>query len=253
MEVKKNCAYNGDAKPLTNSTGLAILNRWCPHLVNNNPDVLTCCDSEQVRKTVKNIIFFIIIQSHLILFSISTSIQLDNLNKGVLIASNFLARCPSCMTSFVQHICDMTCRVNNSEFVKVVDTKINPQTNKTYIDGIDFHISSKYTKGTYDSCKNVFIPSTGQKALDLMCGHWGSSLCDDEKWFTFMGDKNTPNVPFQINYKFHNSTEPINNIKPLIASVVPCNESFVSPTRHNFLWNFISDFVYRVKNQLVRV
>lgn len=48
--LKKNCAYNGEAKPLTNSTGLAILNRWCPHLVNNNPDVLTCCDSEQVRK-----------------------------------------------------------------------------------------------------------------------------------------------------------------------------------------------------------
>lgn len=49
MDEKKNCAYNGEAKSLINSTGTAILNRWCPHLVNDNPDVLTCCDSEQVR------------------------------------------------------------------------------------------------------------------------------------------------------------------------------------------------------------
>lgn len=146
----------------------------------------------------------------------------------MLIASNFLARCPSCMTSFVQHICDMTCSVHHSQFIKVVDTKVNPETNKTFIDGIDFHISSTYTKGTYESCKNVFIPSTGQKALDLMCGHWGSASCNDERWFTFMGDKDTPNVPFPINYMFHNSSNPIDGIIPLNATVVPCNESYVS-------------------------
>jgi hypothetical protein len=68
MDVKKNCAYNGDAKPMTNSTGLAILNRWCPHLINNNPDVLTCCDSEQVRTILLRILLMNIQNSYLFYF-----------------------------------------------------------------------------------------------------------------------------------------------------------------------------------------
>lgn len=47
-ELKQNCAYNGTAKPLTDATGLGILKQWCPHLISNDKDVLTCCDTDQV-------------------------------------------------------------------------------------------------------------------------------------------------------------------------------------------------------------
>lgn len=153
------------------------------------------------------------------------------------------------MTSFLQHICDMTCGSHHSEFINVVDTKVNPTTNKTFITEIDFHIASTYTKGTYESCKNILVPSTGQKALDLMCGHWGSNACNDERWFSFMGDRNTPYVPFPINYIFHNSST-TNDIKPLNATVVPCNESHVSS--HVYFLRFVNpSIIFRVLNRVI--
>lgn len=35
--------------------------------------------------------------------------------------------------------------------------------------------------GTYDSCKQVSVPSTSRLALDLMCGEWGASRCSPKK------------------------------------------------------------------------
>lgn len=57
------------------------------------------------------------------------------------------------------------------------------------------------------------------------CGPWASSACTDEKWFEFMGDKDTPNVPFPINYKFHNVSDVVDNFTPFNGRVIPCNES----------------------------
>lgn len=146
------------------------------------------------------------------------------LSNGLQIAHGLLGRCPSCMTSFTQHICDMTCGVHHSKFIDVIETKINPENNRSYVSAVDFHISKEYTQGTYSSCRNVIVPATGQKALDLMCGSWTSSKCTDERWFEFMGDKDTPNVPFPINYKFHNSSD-VDKFTPFNGRFVPCNES----------------------------
>lgn len=131
------------------------------------------------------------------------------------------------MTTFTQHICDMTCGIHQSDFIEVLHTNISEQTQKPYISEIKFHITKKYTIGTFGSCRNVFVPSTGQRALDLMCGNWGSKDCTDERWFKYMGDRInfTPNVPFQINYAFHNTNATVDGFTPLNARVVPCNES----------------------------
>ncbi|GLH02513.1 Uncharacterized protein GBIM_08525, partial [Gryllus bimaculatus] len=55
-------------------------------------------------------------------------------------------------------------------------------------------------EGTFNSCINVQMPSTGHQALDMMCGNYEAAKCDYVKWFSFMGHENTPLVPFPINY-----------------------------------------------------
>lgn len=91
---------------------------------------------------------------------------------------------------------------------------------------IDVHITEKYTGGTYNSCKNVQFPSTGQLALDLMCGEWGAARCSATRWFGYMGNaENNAFIPFQINYRYHNSSDKMDGFKPMDPRVVPCNES----------------------------
>lgn len=78
--------------------------------------------------------------------------------------------------------------------------------------------------GTYGSCNQVSVPSTGQLALDIMCGEWGASRCSAKKWFNFMGTKEGNSfVPFQINYIAHKNNNDSTFI-PLKPRVVPCSE-----------------------------
>lgn len=68
------------------------------------------------------------------------------------------------------------------------------------------------------------MPSTGQLALDIMCGEWGASRCTPLKWFHFMGDaENNIYVPFQITYK--NTDEPIGPFIPVDPVITPCNKA----------------------------
>ncbi|CAG9824583.1 unnamed protein product [Phaedon cochleariae] len=142
--TKQNCPYNGPPKPL-NGTGIEILKRRCPDI----DPASTCCDSD----------------------------QLHTLEKNLELPDTMLGRCPSCMANFLRHICHMTCSPNQAEFMKVNSTTVNPKTNKTYISELDVYISNEYITGTFNSCIQVSVPSTGRKALDLMCGDWGASRC----------------------------------------------------------------------------
>lgn len=72
----------------------------------------------------------------------------------------------------------------------------------------------------------VSFPSSGQLALDLMCGQWSASRCSPARWFEFMGDaKNNPYVPFQITYLAQNGNQPVNGFTPLDPKITPCSEA----------------------------
>lgn len=187
-EKPKNCPYTGPPK-LLDSEGQVILKKWCPHI----KSVETCCDTR----------------------------QLESLDTNIELAANFLQRCPSCLQNLVQHICDFTCAPDQSRFMNVsaFDETADGQ---PFINGVDIHITDKYLSGTYNSCKQVFVPSAGQLALDVMCGPWGASRCSPQKWFSYMGDTNNPFVPFQINYLV--SEVPVGGFKPLDPLVTPCNK-----------------------------
>ncbi|XP_052864523.1 NPC intracellular cholesterol transporter 1 [Anopheles cruzii] len=193
------CPYNGTAKP-ADSQAKDLLKVWCSHLLTEDAsgNVNTCCDSKQVAV----------------------------LNKNVGLAANFLARCPSCMANLVRHMCDFTCSPQQASFMKVVSTEEVEPTAKEYITKIDIHITQQYLNGTFGSCSQVSVPSTGQLALDLMCGDWGASRCSPTKWFHYMGDaQNNLYVPFQIDYVAHGSAnETIDGYLPWNPRVVPCRE-----------------------------
>lgn len=100
------------------------------------------------------------------------------------------------------------------------------------MDEIDLYVTEEYLNGTYESCKNVLMPSTGQKAIDLMCGQWGAVKCSPYRWFQHMGDDKPggeERIPFQMNYKPVKSDDAIKpGIKPLNPSVIPCSQRDVS-------------------------
>lgn len=139
------------------------------------------------------------------------------------------------MNNLARHICEFTCSPVQSNFVDVIVTKVNPKDNTTYIDEIDIHITEQYLDGAFNSCKSVQFPSTGQLSLDLMCGDYGAARCSPFKWFSYMGNKETPFVPFQINYLPHDTSEKVGNFTPMNPRVVPCNESVdVSVTQSSY-------------------
>ncbi|XP_052898706.1 NPC intracellular cholesterol transporter 1 isoform X3 [Anopheles moucheti] len=215
------CPYNGTAKPI-DTKARDLIKMWCKHLLVEDAtgNINTCCDAAQMQV----------------------------LNKNVALAANFLARCPSCMANLVRHMCDFTCSPQQSSFMKVVSTEeVEPKeeneksdqpgttvapTPKEYITKIDIHITQEYLNGTFQSCNQVSVPSTGQLALDLMCGDWGASRCSAKKWFHYMGDsENNLYVPFQIDYVAHSSpNETIDGYIPWNPRIVPCNEKLDANT-----------------------
>ncbi|KAG8296957.1 hypothetical protein J6590_045800 [Homalodisca vitripennis] len=146
------------------------------------------------------------------------------MDSNIKLAANFLARCPSCLTNLLAHICDFTCAPDQSRFVNVTETAVTAL-GKTVITGIDVYISESYMSGVFNSCIQVSVPSTGNLALELMCGQWGASRCTPRKWFDYMGDPalNTY-VPFKVAYVSVPSTNAsIDGFQVLNPEIRACN------------------------------
>ncbi|XP_044740740.1 NPC intracellular cholesterol transporter 1 isoform X2 [Chrysoperla carnea] len=195
MGRMQNCVYNGPPKPLNDTNAQALLAKWCPHLIKDDGEgIKTCCDANQLT-------YF------------DTSIKL---------AENLLGRCPSCMRNLANHLCDFTCGTDQSRFMSVTETQKNA-TGGEYILAVEIFITNEYLNGAYDSCKQVSVPSTGQRALDLMCPPYGAVGCTPARWFKFMGSASADNpfVPFQITYV--NTSSPVEDFVPLDPKITPCN------------------------------
>ncbi|XP_067002483.2 NPC intracellular cholesterol transporter 1 [Anabrus simplex] len=191
----QNCLSHDPAKPLDQS-GKKMLKKWCPHFFVNSSidsDILTCCDTA----------------------------QLITLDRNIGMAAGLMKRCPSCMKNFVEHICDYTCSPKQSSFINV--TKYDGLPNHEYITAIEVYITNTYMSGTFNSCKGVSVPSTGQLAMDILCGEWGASKCTAQKWFTYLGNTTQNSfVPFEIDYVA--TDEPTKGFIPLNPEVTPCNK-----------------------------
>nr|CAI5857528.1 unnamed protein product [Callosobruchus analis] len=192
--TKQNCPYDGPGKPMNDPKGKQLLKKWCDGII--DPEGPLCCDYAQLK----------------------------SFDQSMGMPSSLLRRCPSCFVNLRRHLCMMTCAPNQSEFLKVKNTSVNPETKKTYITELDIHITDDYLWGTFNSCIQVSVPATGTKALDLMCGSWGAVRCNPTRWFAYMGDKDTYSVPFQMNY-INETKHPNNGFKPMDPPTIPCSQS----------------------------
>ena len=85
-----NCHYEGKAKKLDKEFE-HLIDEACPHLREDlEGDLTLCCSPNQLKDLVSNF----------------------------QMASNFLGRCPTCMYNFRKNFCDMTCRPDQSLFLK---------------------------------------------------------------------------------------------------------------------------------------
>lgn len=185
------CPSNTTALPL-DPAGEKLLATHCPHLLNyDGQGNRTCCNTQQ-----------------LVLF-----------DKSIEVAATILGRCPSCLHNLKRHICDFSCSPTQSTFMEVAQLKKNVT---DYISAINLYVSNDYLDDTFKSCKQVSMPSTGQLALDLMCGNWAAARCSPLRWFTFMGTPDDQYVPFQRNYL--NTTVSEDGFTPYNPPLIPCSK-----------------------------
>ncbi|XP_050509728.1 NPC intracellular cholesterol transporter 1-like isoform X1 [Diabrotica virgifera virgifera] len=187
----KNCYYDGPPKKLVDEEAIAILKKRCPDL---SPEA-TCCGPD----------------------------QLQILEQNMALPQTLLSRCPPCMENFLKTVCHMTCSPEHSRFLNVTEKRFDPETNTTYVNEIDYFMENSFMENVFGSCRQVSVPATGGKVMDLMCGDWGSAKCTALRWFSYLGNKETPMVPFQITY--HNETGPTKGFVPLNLPTVPCSKS----------------------------
>ncbi|KAE8748510.1 hypothetical protein FOCC_FOCC004805 [Frankliniella occidentalis] len=200
--MPRNCAYDGPPRALPAGEAHYLLRRWCSHLGGDEHTVETCCDLDQLR-------------------ALDTKIRM---------ASTFLDKCPACMRNFVGHFCDFNCGTNQSAFIKIQEL-VSEASGQKSVKTIDLHVTHKSLVAIYESCASVFVPATGQLAMDIICGSWGASMCSAfrsrstsglvARWFSFMGDTSNGYVPFQVNYKLSDDGV-VDGVIPLDSPTTPC-------------------------------
>lgn len=85
------CTYSGEPKPLTNQTGLDILNQLCYGVFNGSTEL--CCDTG----------------------------QLVEMSRSFAPAIAFLRRCPACLANFQRFYCHQTCSPDQAQFMAIQD------------------------------------------------------------------------------------------------------------------------------------
>ncbi|KAK0079318.1 hypothetical protein PV325_001397, partial [Microctonus aethiopoides] len=192
-----NCRYDGVAKQINNSTAEVILQCRCPHLFTETEHPHTCCDEKMIF----------------------------TMNEQMRMAEGILGRCPTCLKNLFHSICDFTCANDQSRFM--TGTRFNITKNgDEYIEELEIFIDEEYTNSTFDSCKQIVVPSTGDLAMGLACGDYSASDCTPKLWFESMGDaKSNYFVPFQINYVYE-SNDDKNYTDPLNPPTKFCHEAY---------------------------
>lgn len=147
-----NCLYNGPAKTLNDTKGLALLNKLCPKFSQKR---LTCCSTKQLETLETN---------------------LDFLRK-------FTSSCPSCWQNILDVFCELTCSPDQSLFtnpIQVIDFSPNES-----IFAVDFYVSMNFKIGLYESCKDVIFRGNEHPFSDL-CGN-KSKTCPPQTFVQTLG------------------------------------------------------------------
>ncbi|CAL1681672.1 unnamed protein product [Lasius platythorax] len=188
-------AKNITARPINNTEAEAILQKRCPHFFENDESPETCCNADQI-------------------ITMDTSMGM---------AEGIFGRCAICVRNMFRLICDLTCSPEQGRFVKV--TKNDTDAGIEYVVESEIHVTEEYINATYNSCKNVVVPSSGYLAMDVGCGSHGASGCSPKLWYEYMGNpKTNPVTPFKMNYVYDIDDEW--GDKPWNAEAKNCSEAY---------------------------
>ncbi|KAG9488785.1 hypothetical protein GDO78_005007 [Eleutherodactylus coqui] len=152
--------------------------------------------------------------------------QLRSLRTSLSLAKVILNRCPSCATNHANLHCQNTCSPNQSTFINV--TRTTPYNNsgiiKTGVLEYQSFYERQFAEKSFDSCKNVRLPSTGGFAIATMCGKYGAELCTTQRWLDFQGDISNGLAPLDIDFRLiDNGTYVGDNIVPHNSKVWSCS------------------------------
>lgn len=137
-----------------------------------------------------------------------------------------LSRCPACLQNFLALFCHSTCDPFQSNFMAVDKADIV----NDCLQAVYYGVSQDFAYGMFNSCKDVQNPSSGQKALDMLCGR-EASKCTPQDWLNYMGDKSkNPMAPFTIYFTISpNDTIHLDKLNvtltPMHNDIAPCNSS----------------------------
>ncbi|XP_061187964.1 NPC intracellular cholesterol transporter 1-like [Saccostrea echinata] len=184
------CTYSGQPVTLKDPKSLQILKNYCPDLFEGS-NTKTCCDER----------------------------QLSVMEKEMVLIKQIFSRCPSCLHNFMGIFCQMTCSPNQKTFLKVTSH------GKT-VRSLDYIISRDFLYRMFNSCKNVELPSSNDKALSIICGR-SANECTPENLLDYLGSTSNGRTPFEISFIKTNKIVTIGGIDyhPMNQSTIPCSES----------------------------
>ncbi|XP_066258560.1 NPC intracellular cholesterol transporter 1 homolog 1b-like [Euwallacea similis] len=174
------------------------LREYCPFLfkvneteVDENPAL--CCDVEQMQST------------------------LDGFDK-----SAPFSRCPTCVKNVQKFFCILSCSPYQYYMVSSYETAVNATTNAEYVSTLYAYSKNETINAIYDSCKDVSLPSTGERVMQSACGNYGAIWCNAKRWFEYMNEPTeNPFSPFKIIFE-----EDVNGTSPLSFDVLQCQEAY---------------------------
>ncbi|CAG9821327.1 unnamed protein product [Phaedon cochleariae] len=189
-----------DPRPLNKTSddydeAVNVLQTFCPFYLDENgePESL-CCDIDQILEMAVG-------------FKNAAPYQ----------------RCDSCYTNNLNFYCIMTCAPNQKDFILSYHTALNWTTFKSYVDEIEISINEKMLNDTYESCKDVSMPSSGGTVMSSACGSYGATWCNPLRWYEFATDPDqNPITPFKITYQVVNDSV----VGAVNQETVPCNEAY---------------------------
>ncbi|CAG9837302.1 unnamed protein product [Diabrotica balteata] len=204
----QNCVkwMDNDAKPLNTShekyfAAVNYLKEYCPFYVDSNGEPIDlCCDVDQVM----------------------------TLGDNLASAAPF-KRCETCITNMESVFCQFSCSPKQLEFVKDHNVHINLETWEIYTDDVTVYIDEKYINQTYESCKDVSLPATGESVMGSSCGNYGALWCNPQRWFDFMNNPDNMVAPFAIHYEIVNpeiDTEVYEKYIPINFTAYPCDQAW---------------------------
>lgn len=93
-------------------------------------------------------------------------------------------RCRSCRHNLRRLFCQFACSPNQVDFLTT--NKINvTDDGHEYVEAVDFNVSEEFASSTYDSCKEVSMPQTGQTLMNAVaCGKY-SYHCNPQRYFSW--------------------------------------------------------------------